>query len=38
MQVSPIVVATARVISPSVPVSRKIIMIRKIRIVAEIFV
>ena len=38
MQVSPRVVATARVISPNVPVSRNIIMIRKIRIVAEIFV
>jgi len=38
MQVSPIVVATARVISPNIPVSRNMIIIRKIRIVAEIFV
>ena len=38
MQVSPIVVATARVISPRIPVSDVMIMIRKIRIVAEIFV
>jgi len=38
MQVSPIVVATAIVISPRKPVSRNMIMIRKIRIVAEIFV
>lgn len=38
MQVSPIVVATARVISPRSPVRKNIIMVRKMRIVAEIFV
>ena len=38
MQVSPRDVATVRVSSPSVPVSKKMIMIRRIRIVAEIFV
>ena len=37
MQVRPIVVAAARVISPRIPVSDVMIMIRKIRIVAEIF-
>ena len=37
MQVNPIVVATARVISPRMPVSDVMIMIRKIRIVVEIF-
>ena len=38
MQVSPRDVAIVIVVSPSVPVSRNIIMIRKMRIVVEIFV
>ena len=37
MQVNPIVVATVRVISPSIPVSDVMIMIRKISIAVEIF-
>jgi len=38
MQVSPRRVATARVISPKIPVMDVMIMIRRIRIVADIFV
>ena len=38
MQVRPIVVATAIVISPRGPVNRNMIMVRKIRIAVEIFV
>jgi len=38
MQVSPRVVATVRVISPNIPVRYVMIIIKKIRIVVEIFV